>query len=158
MKRSEFEHAVRAAGAILATDKLLIIGSQAIHGSVDEIFDEAERSIKVDIASLGENAEHNADVIDGSIGELSIFQSTFGYYAQGVTAATAMLPNGWRKRPVTITRQLANSVYASIELGQKISNGIGTISDAANHDNAARNYRPWRCDTTGGSRGTYSLR
>ena len=39
-----------------------------------------------------------ADLIDGSIGELSTFQETFGYYAQGVTPNTALLPDGWRKR------------------------------------------------------------
>ena len=31
MKRLEFEHAVRAAGAVLGTDELLVIGSQALH-------------------------------------------------------------------------------------------------------------------------------
>ena len=41
-----------------------------------------------------------ADLIDGSIGELSAFQETFGYYAQGVTPETAILPTGWRGRLV----------------------------------------------------------
>ena len=37
-------------------------------------------------------------VFDGSIGEASIFHATFGYYAQGVSETTAILPNGWRDR------------------------------------------------------------
>ncbi len=41
MKRSESEHAIRAAGSILATNELLVIGSQAIHGSIGDIFEEA---------------------------------------------------------------------------------------------------------------------
>ncbi len=45
MNRAQFEHAVRAAGAILGVDEVLVIGSQAIHGSVDEQIPEAERSI-----------------------------------------------------------------------------------------------------------------
>lgn len=112
MKRSEFEHAIRAAGAILATDRVLVIGSQAIHGSMDELFEEAERSIEVDVASLGNNPEYSADLIDGSIGELSMFQSTFGYYAQGVTPDTAVLPKGWRKRLVPFNSPATNGVTA----------------------------------------------
>lgn len=112
MKRHEFEHAVRAAGSILATDKLLVIGSQAIHASTDRLFDEAERSIEVDVASLGKDADKAADLIDGSIGELSIFQETFGYYAQGVTPETAILPKGWRNRLVPFTSPSTNGVTA----------------------------------------------
>jgi hypothetical protein len=112
LKRSEFEHAIRAAGAILATDRVLVIGSQAIHGSMDELFEEAERSIEVDVASLGKNAEYSADLIDGSIGELSMFQSTFGYYVQGVTPDTAVLPKGWRKRLVPFNSAATNGVTA----------------------------------------------
>ena len=112
MKRSEFEHAIRAAGAILATDRVLVIGSQAIHGSIDELFEEAERSIEVDVASLGKNAEYSADLIDGSIGELSMFQSTFGYYALGVTPDTAVLPKGWRKRLVPFNSAATKGVTA----------------------------------------------
>lgn len=52
MKRSEFEHAIRAAGAILGVDELLVIGSQAIHASVDFEFPEAQRSIEVDISAF----------------------------------------------------------------------------------------------------------
>ena len=34
MRKSEFEHTVRAAGSILGVTELLVIGSQAAHGSV----------------------------------------------------------------------------------------------------------------------------
>ena len=112
MKRAEFEHAVRAAGAILDTDEVLVIGSQAIHGTLSAPFPEAERSIEVDIAALGKDATLAADLIDGSIGELSPFQSTFGYYAQGVTAETAVLPGGWRKRLVPYRSASTNGVTA----------------------------------------------
>ena len=43
-----------------------------------------------------------ADLIDGSIGELSPFEEIFGYYAQGVGPTTAVLPEGWRQRVVKI--------------------------------------------------------
>lgn len=41
-----------------------------------------------------------ADLIDGSIGEASMFHDTFGYYAQGVVESTARLPDGWQARLV----------------------------------------------------------
>lgn len=112
MKLSEFEHAIRAAGAILSTDTLLVIGSQAIHASLDQPFDEAMRSIEVDIAVLSGNYELSADVIDGSIGELSMFQETYGYYAQGVTPNTASLPQGWRKRLIPFSSKATQGVTA----------------------------------------------
>lgn len=112
MKRPEFEHAIRAAAAILGIDQLLIIGSQAIHASLEKPFTEAMRSIEVDIAVLKGDYESSADLIDGSIGELSMFQETFGYYAQGVVPSTAVLPSGWRKRLIPYKTAATEGVTA----------------------------------------------
>lgn len=99
MNRSEFDHAIRAAGAVLGETEVLVIGSQAVHGSLPEpIPPEAERSIEVDIVPLDDPDGAKADLIDGSIGEASLFQQTFGIYAQGVSESTAVLPPGWRDR------------------------------------------------------------
>ena len=100
MNRDQFEHTVRAAGAILGSNEVLVIGSQAIHASLDFEIREAQRSIETDISALEDRDGTKADLIDGSIGELSIFQETYGYYAQGVTPKTATLPKGWRNRLV----------------------------------------------------------
>ncbi len=112
MNRSQFEHAIRAAGAILGVDRVLVIGSQAIHASIDTLIPEAERSIEVDIAALDDPDGSLADLIDGSIGELSVFQETYGYYAQGVTPQTAVLPDGWRKRLVRFCTPATSGVTA----------------------------------------------
>ena len=54
MKRKEFEHAVRAAAAVLGVDELLVIGSQALHGSLEsDLPDEALRSVEVEAWSTG---------------------------------------------------------------------------------------------------------
>jgi hypothetical protein len=99
MTRAEFAHAIRAAGSILGTTELMVIGSQAIHASVsDDLPEAAQRSIEVDIVAFDDPEGLKADLIDGSIGEASMFHSTFGYYAQGVSESTAILPNGWRDR------------------------------------------------------------
>lgn len=74
MTRAEFEHAVRAAGAILGTDEVLVIGSQALHGSVAKPLPiEAGRSVEVDVGALPHPTAEMADLIDGSIGEASMF-------------------------------------------------------------------------------------
>jgi len=113
MKRADFEHVVRAAGAILGTDEILVIGSQALHASVKSSLPaEALRSIEVDVATLGADAEFAADLIDGSIGELSMFHGTFGYYAQGVVESTAVLPTGWRDRLIRFESPATNGVVA----------------------------------------------
>jgi hypothetical protein len=112
MKREQFEHTIRAAGAILGHNEVLVIGSQAIHASIDYQLPEAERSIEVDISSLEDEDGTMADLIDGSIGELSVFQDTFGYYAQGVTPQTATLPDGWRNRLIPFLTPATNGVTA----------------------------------------------
>ena len=112
MKREQFEHTIRAAGAILGDNEVLVIGSQAIHASIDYQLPEAERSIEADISSLDDEDGSRADLIDGSIGELSVFQDTFGYYAQGVTPQTATLPDGWRNRLIPFITPATNGVTA----------------------------------------------
>ena len=44
-------------------------------------------------------------MIDGSIGELSPFHGTFGYYAHGVGPETAALPAEWRSRLVRVENE-----------------------------------------------------
>lgn len=113
MKREAFEHAVRAAGAVLGVNELLVIGSQALHASVEgELPDEAVRSIEVDVAVRGDTEGALADLIDGSIGEASMFHATFGYYAQGVVESTATLPTGWESRLVPFETPNTNGVVA----------------------------------------------
>ena len=113
MKRAEFEHAIRAAGAVLGVDEVLVIGSQALHASVTgDLPDEASRSIEVDVAVPGDSEGRKADLVDGSIGEASMFHETFGYYAQGVVESTAVLPEGWRGRLVRYETPSTNGVVA----------------------------------------------
>ena len=90
----------------------MVIGSRAIHASIDYKLDEAERSIEVDVSSLHDPDGSKADLIDGSIGELSIFQDTYGYYAQGVTPQTATLADGWRERLIPYLTPGTNGVTA----------------------------------------------
>ena len=100
MNREQLEHILRAAGAITGLNEWVIIGSQAILGSVPDAPDEITISEELDLYAPGD--EHASDLIDGSIGERSPFHETFGYYAHGVGAETATLPARWRDRAVII--------------------------------------------------------
>ena len=112
MKREQFDHAIRAAGAILGVDELIVIGSQAVHGSMTTLPEEAQRSMEVDIVPPDDANGMRADMIDASIGEASMFHETFGYYSQGVSERTAVLPEGWRDRLVRYESPATNGVVA----------------------------------------------
>src|SRR3954465_1126594 len=100
MKRDELEHVLRAAGAITGVSTWVIVGSQAILGSVPDAPDELLVSQEVDLYAPANEAA--SDLVDGSIGEMSPFHETFGYFAHGVGDETAVLPSRWRERGVAI--------------------------------------------------------
>ena len=113
MNREQFEHTIRAAGAVLGVTDLVVIESQALHASVaGSLPEEASRSVEVDVAVFEDTDTRGADLIDGSIGEASMFHSTFGYYAHGVAETTAILPEGWRKRLVRFESPATSGVVA----------------------------------------------
>lgn len=102
MRRDQLEHVLRAACTIAEADVALVIGSQAILGSFPETLlpEAAARSVEVDVAFFDDMDDEKSDRVDGAIGELSRFHETFGYYAQGVSVSTAVLPDGWKQRLV----------------------------------------------------------
>jgi hypothetical protein len=83
---------------------VLVIGSQSILASIsDQVLPEAvTASIEVDVTFFDDADDAKSDAVDGAIGELSPFHDTFGYYAQGVSVTTAILPAGWRDRVVEL--------------------------------------------------------
>lgn len=103
MRRKELEHLIRAAAAITAQCEIVIIGSQSILGAIPDAPESLLRSMEADMYPLGH--ADLADLIDGSIGELSPFEDCFGYYAHGVGAETATLPDGWMDRFVKIQNE-----------------------------------------------------
>lgn len=103
MRRDQLEHLLRAAGAILETDEFIVIGSQSIVGAVDgDLPEAATASMEADLIPVGDVDGDKADLLDGTIGELSMFHETFGIYAQGVGESTARLPEGWRDRLIPL--------------------------------------------------------
>ena len=103
MRRDQFDHVLRAAAAIADETEFVVIGSQALLGVVQNPPEELLVSVELDLYPLKDPAK--ADLIDGSIGELSPFHETFGYHAHGVGPETAVLPAGWRERLVAYRSQ-----------------------------------------------------
>lgn len=102
MTRDELAYILRAASQITGDPNVVIVGSQAILGTFDEddLPDRVTLSVEADVAFWDDTADRKADQVDGAIGESSRFHETFGYYAQGVSITTSILPDGWRERLV----------------------------------------------------------
>ena len=100
MTREQLEHLIRAAAVITDDDTVVVIGSQAILGQFPDAPASMRISMEADLFPL--HHPERADVIDGSIGELSPFHEMFGYYAQGVAEETALLPEGWKERLISV--------------------------------------------------------
>jgi hypothetical protein len=101
--REQLEHLIRAAAVIAADDEIVVIGSQAILGQFPQAPAPMRVSVEADLYPL--NHPERADLIEGSIGELSPFHETFGYYAQGVGETTAYLPQGWKERLIVVQNE-----------------------------------------------------
>jgi Nucleotidyltransferase of unknown function (DUF6036) len=100
MQRPQLEHVIRAATGITGATEIVVIGSQAVLGQFPDAPADLLVSIEADVFTFRNPAD--ADLIEGSIGEGSPFHQTFGYYAHGVAQDTAVLPEGWKERLVTV--------------------------------------------------------
>lgn len=103
MKRHQLEHLIRAAADIADDDELVILGSQSILGQHPDAPAELLESNEADL--YPKNRPERADLVEGSIGELSPFHDTYGYFAEGVAESTATLPDGWQDRLVPVNNE-----------------------------------------------------
>ena len=106
MKRSDLEHIIRAVADITEEKHLIVIGSQAILAQYPDAPDALLMSNEADI--YAPRRPELSDLIDGAIGEMTHFDTTFGHYADGVSPTTATLPRGWEQRLVPICNENTN--------------------------------------------------
>lgn len=107
MRREDLEHLIRAAGGVTGSRRLIVIGSQAILGQFP--FDAPPRttlSMEADLLPI--DCPENWELVTGSLGELSPFHNTFGYFGDGVSLTTATLPDGWQDRLIPIDNPNTN--------------------------------------------------
>lgn len=100
MNREQLIHIVRASAEITNETRFVIVGSQSLLASHDDLPDPLVFSMEADIYPRDD--PEMAIKIDGGIGEGSMFQDTFGYYAHGVGPETAKCPTGWEDRLVPL--------------------------------------------------------
>jgi hypothetical protein len=98
--RAQLEHVIRAAATIADDPDIVVIGSQAVLGQFPHAPAALLVSAEADVYPL--HHPERADLVDGSIGELSPFHQTFGYYAHGVGEKTAIVPSGWETRLIVV--------------------------------------------------------
>jgi len=103
VKREQMEHILRAAAAITLEQDFVVVGSQALLAAVPELSPPLDQSMELDLYPLRNPSA--ADLIDGTIGELSPFNETFGCYAHGVSPETAKLPGRWRERAIIVENE-----------------------------------------------------
>ncbi len=101
MTRDQLEHAIRAACEVSKDTELWIFGSQAILGEFPEAPESLRASIEVDVQP--KNRPETVDDIDGTLGELSMFHQTHGFYVHGISIESAKLPDGWEQRTVSVS-------------------------------------------------------
>lgn len=114
MNREQLAHVLRSAARIVDDPEIIVVGSQSILGTydADELPERATLSMEADLAFRDDPDDEKSDKVDGSIGELSPFHQSFGYYGQGVSVATATLPEGWKDRLVRFDREDARPAAA----------------------------------------------
>jgi hypothetical protein len=100
MTFEQLEHAIRAACAVAEDSEVIVFGSQAILGQHRDAHHDLRQSMEADVAP--KNKPERVDDIDGSLGELSPFHETFGFYVHGVSIEAAKLPEGWEDRMVKV--------------------------------------------------------
>ena len=77
MRRVELEHVIRAACGVTGAEEIVIIGSQTLLGLFPDAPDSLLVSIEADVFTFRDPSDSN--LIDGSIGERSLFHQSFGY-------------------------------------------------------------------------------
>jgi hypothetical protein len=87
-------------------NEIIVIGSQSVLGQFPEAGKNPVLSYSMEADIFLKNKLKNTILVEGAIGEGSMFHQTFGYYAQEVGPNTAILPRGWEDRlfPVVVKR------------------------------------------------------
>lgn len=122
LTRRALDHVLRACASITGEKLFVVIGASVVVATVDDPPPELLLTREIDLyAPNAFDVDLASDLIDGSIGSGSIFESTFGYAADGVSPHTAVMPTDWETRA---------SSYSSPDSGGAIAI-IPSIDDIA---------------------------
>lgn len=105
MQRAQLEHLIRASTEIIGQDSIYVFGSQSILASwdADELPSVNTLSVEADLAAVNRSeTDVERDRIEAHLGEGSVFDTTYGVHADGVTDELPVLPDDWRTRLIPI--------------------------------------------------------
>lgn len=96
---------------MLNENEVIIVGSQAILGSSFEgLPRDVTLSTEADVMAVNDPTGEKALLINGTIGEFTVFDTTYGYYAEGVEEPLCRFPQGWKERLVPVSTPATNGV------------------------------------------------
>lgn len=118
LRRSDIDHILRAAASLSGHARFVMVGTGAVIATARHIPVAMMQTQEIDIYAEGvDDPDLVSDLIDGSIGRYSQFHRTFGYYGDGVSPRTAIMPSDWRSRAVEYVTPdgLATAICPSAE-------------------------------------------
>jgi hypothetical protein len=104
LRRSDIDHILRAAATLSRHTRFVMVGTGSVIAIAKHIPAAMMLTKEIDIYADGvTDPEPISDLIDASIGRDSQFDRTFGYYGDGVSVRTAIMPTDWRTRATEYT-------------------------------------------------------
>jgi hypothetical protein len=103
--RDQLEHAIRAACDVAEDSEVWVFGSQAILGEFPDAPEALRASIEVDMQP--KNRPDKADLVDGALGEMSVFHKTHDFYVHGLLIDGSAFPQGWQHRTKPVVDEIS---------------------------------------------------
>ncbi|TVR30313.1 MAG: hypothetical protein EA388_14550 [Nitriliruptor sp.] len=144
MRVDELRDLARRAANVTGYRQILVLGSQAVHGSLPDADLPAitTMSEEADLAVVGDLSGETPHMIEASFGMGSPYHQSFGVYADGIALSEVALPDGWEGRvrtqqiddgadvdnPVTLLFPEIHDLCAS-KLTVAVTGGFGRRSD-----------------------------
>lgn len=101
MRRDRLDHCLRAAEGVTGHRRFVLVGSAVVLVRCRNIPGDMLLTPEADLYVPGvPDSEDLSDALEASIGQGSSFHRQFGYYCDGVSPGTAVMPTDWEARTV----------------------------------------------------------
>jgi hypothetical protein len=118
LRRPDIDDILRAAASLSGHNRFVMVGTGAVIATAKHIPVVMMMTEEIDIyVEDVADPDWMSDLIDASIGRDSQFHRTFGYYGDGVSKRTAVMPLDWPRRATEYTTPdgLATAICPSAE-------------------------------------------
>lgn len=117
MEVDKVDHILRAAGEVTGRSRFVLIGSAAVFAWRQIVPEDMTATREVDLFACDvdpQEADRIAVELDGSLGQASQFDQSFGFYCDGVGPETAILPTDWEDRSIEYSNAKTGGVTAIV--------------------------------------------